>query len=133
VLALVAIALAVFMWPVRGSAIDRLTADSGIRATPAPRPFLAWYLTTGRRLRGLLGLASLFLPNLVLAALGARPDLWTQAPLSWRLVFACLAGTLVAELAPTRRPAPATRRPSCPASRRPTSAGCSGGARRSSG
>src|SRR5262249_10179223 len=82
---------------------DEFAAASGIRATAVTRPFLAWYLTNGRRLRMLLVVAALFLPNLVQAALGADGNRWGDAPLSWQLVFAaCLTGTLLAELALTR-------------------------------
>ena len=102
-LALAAIVMPPFLSPVSDRKVDEFAAASGIRVTPATRPFLAWYLTTGRRLRMLLVVAALFLPNLVQAVLGVGGNRWGDTPLSWQLVFAaCLAGTLLAELALTR-------------------------------
>lgn len=85
-----------------GSDVADFAARSGLDAPgPTARRFIAHHLTTGRRLRVVLVIGALIVPNVVAEAIAPSPDGNVSASWSWML-WACMAGTLWAELSVTR-------------------------------
>jgi hypothetical protein len=74
------------------------TGLAGADTGPTARRFIAHYLTTGRRLRMVLVIGVLLVPNLVSIALGE--DRFSLG--SWWILWACMAATLWTELALSR-------------------------------
>ncbi|HEV7762342.1 MAG TPA: hypothetical protein VGO78_25210 [Acidimicrobiales bacterium] len=105
VLAVAAAGLTHLLRPASVHDVDEFAKWSGLTTTPASRRFIAHHLATGRRLRVVLVLAAIVVPPLVGIALGGSGN---ELPTGWTgVLWACMAGTLWAELSVTRIAGPA--------------------------
>jgi hypothetical protein len=102
---LAVVLLAYFFRFARPGDVDEFTERSGLTTSADSRRFIASYLTTGRRLRVALVIVALVAPVPIAAALGHSAG--DRFSTSWTVIlWACLAGTVGAELAVTRPTGP---------------------------